>query len=101
MALEKTCRGRQHGADDKGGDDRKKERLCDIKDRDDADQQQGHQRKGNNLRATNNRRKFGLAVRQRSTGLGGKNTQLLHPWLACSDRCSPTAMARKSSIAKP
>ena len=81
--LEKSGGRRQHGADHECRHDREKERFRGVENGDDADDQKRDQRKGDDLRAANNRRQFALAVGQRRTcrffwkrTLFGEDTQL-------------------------
>ena len=61
--LQKSRRRRQHGADDEGRGDRKKERLGEVKHCDAGDHEQRHQRKRDHLGATDHRRGVDRAVR--------------------------------------
>ena len=65
VALEEARRRRQHGADHEGHHHGQEERLGEIEDGDDADDEQRHQRKGDDLGAADHRRLFARAVRQR------------------------------------
>ena len=67
MAFEKARCRRQHGADHERRDDGQEERLGDIENGDDADDQQRDQRKGNELGAANDGWQFGVAVVERRT----------------------------------
>ncbi len=77
---------RQHGADHEGGHNREEERLGDIEDGDDADDQQRDQCEGHQLGAPDHRRQFASALSQWRAGrllrkrtLVGKDTQLALP----------------------
>ena len=56
MPLKKVGGRRQHGADHERHHDRKEKRLGDVENGEDADQQERDQRKGDQLRAANDRR---------------------------------------------
>ena len=64
MTLKEACRRRQHGADHECGHDRQEERLGDVENGDDANQQQRDKREGDDFGTTNDRGQFDVAVRQ-------------------------------------
>jgi hypothetical protein len=82
MPLKESGGWRQHCADHECCHDREKECFRDIKNGNNADNQERHESKGTNLGTADNRRQLVLAVRRRGTnGPIGKDTQLALPAL--------------------